>query len=123
MSQNVSHKSLASTLAAGYVMFLTPLFVHAQAFDNPLAYDTLQDFLLAILNSVIYIVFPIIVLMIVYVGFKFVQAQGNAQKLQEAKRSLVFTVIGALVVLGSVALAIAIKETVDLMTAAAIMSS
>ena len=82
-------------------------------FCNPLQSATLEDFLLAILNVVVYIMYPIIVLMIVYTGFLFVSAQGNPAKLQEARRALIWTVIGALVILGSKALALAIKGTVQ----------
>jgi len=85
---------------------------HAQ-FTNPLGNITLYDFLLKILNSLIYILFPVIIIMMVYTGFLFVAAQGNETKLQEAKRALVWTVIGALIVLGSKALALAIKATIN----------
>ncbi len=81
-------------------------------FTDPLGDISLYDFLLLILNAVIFILFPIIVLMIVYTGFLFVAAQGNAAKLQEARRALIWTVIGALIVLGSKALALAIQATV-----------
>jgi hypothetical protein len=81
-------------------------------FTNPLAQNDLRGFLLAILNSLIYIIFPIIVLMIVYTGFLFVAAQGNESKLSEARRALLWTVVGGLVVLGSVALALAIEATI-----------
>lgn len=99
-----------------YVPFaLLPLhWLHAVTeFTSPLKQKDLACFLLAILNSLIYIVFPVIVLMIVYVGFLFVSAQGNESKLAEAKKALLWTVVGSLVVLGSIALALAIKATVD----------
>lgn len=82
------------------------------AFCNPLGNVTLYQFLYDILNAVVFIVFPFIVLMIVYTGFLFVAAQGNAEKLTKARSSLVWTVVGALVVLGAKALAMAIEATV-----------
>jgi Type IV secretion system pilin len=90
-----------------------PLLLHAEAFSSPLKATDLRSFLVMILNSLIYIVFPIIVLMIVYTGFLFVTAQGNESKLSEARRALLWTVVGGLVVLGSVALALAIEATVE----------
>ena len=93
-------------------LMILPILTLAQ-FTNPLQSATLEDFLLAILNVVVYIMYPIIVLMIVYTGFLFVSAQGNPAKLQEARRALIWTVIGALVILGSKALALAIKGTVQ----------
>lgn len=90
----------------------TVTITNAAPFTNPLGNIDLYGFLLNILNSVVFILFPVIVLMIVYVGFLFVAAQGNQQKLQEAKKAIVWTVIGSLVVLGSKALALAIRATV-----------
>lgn len=84
---------------------------------NPLQFDTLPDFLYAILNIAIVIMFPIVVLMIVYTGYLFLAAQGNPNKLEEAKRALLWTVIGGLIVLGSYALALGIQATVNSLTA------
>ncbi len=95
------------------VASILPLTTYAEPFVNPLGDIDLRTFLVKILNSLIYILFPIIVLMIVYTGFLFVSAQGNESKLTEARRSLLWTVVGALVVLGSVALALAIEATVE----------
>jgi len=86
----------------------------AAVFDNPLAgAPDLYTLLGLILQSAVYILFPIIVLMIVYTGFLFVRAQGNAAKLEEARRALLWTIIGALIILGSWALAEAIRATVN----------
>jgi hypothetical protein len=99
-------------------LILVGLFVSTHAayavdkFMNPLGNITLYDFLLLILNALIYILFPIIVMMIVYTGFLFVAAQGNPAKLEAARKALIWTVIGALIVLGSKALALAISATV-----------
>ncbi|MBP9760376.1 MAG: hypothetical protein KBD24_03340 [Candidatus Pacebacteria bacterium] len=82
-----------------------------EAFCSPVDGD-LYTLLIKILNAVIFILFPIIVLMIVYTGFLFVSAQGNPTKIEEARRALMWTVIGALVLLGSKALAMAICATV-----------
>jgi len=98
------------------LVLLVPL-THAHAgaanFTNPLNSPTLQDFLLAILNSLVFILFPVIVIMIVYTGFLFVAAQGEPTKLSAAKRAFIWTVIGALVVLGAKALALGVQATVN----------
>jgi len=54
----------------------------------------------------------IIVLMMVYVGFKFVLARGNPTELQNAKKMLLWTIIGALVILGAQAISMGIQSTV-----------
>jgi uncharacterized membrane protein YhaH (DUF805 family) len=102
-------------LAFSLLALVSPRTTSAQ-FVNPLGEITLQEFLLAVLNAVIYIVTPVIILMIVYTGFLFIAAQGNPQKLSDARRALIWTIIGALIVLGSIALAMAIEATVAQIT-------
>ena len=79
---------------------------------NPLRFTTLQDFLVAVLDAIILILFPFLVLAIVYAGFKFVTAQGKAEALSEARRALLWVLIGALIILGAKALSIGIAATV-----------
>ena len=85
---------------------------------NPLgAGTTVNSFLLSILNIITNTIGPVIViLMLVYVGFKFVAAQGNESKLTEAKQMLLWTLIGALVLLGAKAIAMGIQATVQALT-------
>jgi heme/copper-type cytochrome/quinol oxidase subunit 2 len=80
---------------------------------NPLAFTSLWDFLQGILQAIITIGFPIIVLFIVYIGFQFIQAQGNSDKLKEVKKSFFWAVVGALIILGAQALSFAIQATVE----------
>lgn len=99
------------------VPFAIPLSVFAACepgtLCNPLAFDTLYEFLIAILNLVAFIAFPVLVLFIIYVGFLFVSAQGDTEKLKKAKSYLFWALVGALLVLGGKALALAIQATVD----------
>lgn len=80
---------------------------------NPLKGGTLESFLNNILDFIIRIGTIIVILMVVYVGYLFVVAQGNSTKIEEARKALLWTVVGALVLLGSKAIAIAIKATVQ----------
>jgi chitodextrinase len=80
---------------------------------SPLIQNNFVCFILTILRAVMYILFPVIVMMFAYTGFLFVSAQGNESKLTEAKRALFWTVIGALVFLGALVLTFAVKATVD----------
>jgi len=50
---------------------------------------------------------------IIYSGFLFVTAQGNSEKLTKAKKALLYTIIGAALLLGSYVIATAIGKTVD----------
>jgi len=82
---------------------------------NPLgAGTTLNSFLLSILNIITNTIGPVIViLMLVYVGFKFVTAQGSDSALTEARKMLLWTLVGALVLLGAKVIAIGIQATVQ----------
>lgn len=81
---------------------------------NPLGkISTLPQFMEEILNIVITIGVPLVAIAIIYTGFLFVKAQGNAEELKTAKKALMYTLIGAGLLLGAWVLANAIVGTVD----------
>ena len=80
---------------------------------NPLNnIDSLPKFMEVILGAVVQIGTIILTLAIVYVGFLFVQAQGNEEKIKAARSSLMWTVIGGLVLLGASTIGKVIESTV-----------
>lgn len=81
--------------------------------QSPLKDTDLASLLNDLLNFVITIGGIAVVLMLVYVGFKFVAAQGNASALEEARTMLMWTVIGALILLGAKAIEAGIQATVQ----------
>ena len=81
---------------------------------NPLKdIDTLPQFLNAILGGIVQIGTIVLIMMLVYVGFLFVAARGNAEKIQGAKSALLWTVIGGLILLGATAIQLVIEGTVN----------
>lgn len=81
--------------------------------DNPIQGSTdLTSFVQTILKAAALLLTPVVVLMMLYSGFLFVIARGNAEKLGEAKQALLYTMIGAAVVLGAEGFATIIKSTV-----------
>jgi len=81
---------------------------------NPLrGSGNLESFLTSILDFVIRIGTIVVILMVVYVGFEFVTAKGDPTKISTARKSLLWTVIGALILLGAKAIAIGIEATVQ----------
>jgi hypothetical protein len=81
---------------------------------NPLVNSkTLNDLIKNILTGLIKIGMPIIVIAVIYCGFLFVAARGNSEKLSDAKRALLYTLIGAAILLGSWAIAQLITSTVQ----------
>ncbi|MCX6753075.1 MAG: hypothetical protein NTW62_01850 [Candidatus Nomurabacteria bacterium] len=79
---------------------------------NPISASTLNEFIKAILEGAIKIGIPIIALAIIYSGFLFVKAQGNEKELETAKKAILYTLIGAALLLGAWALAQLVSETV-----------
>lgn len=73
----------------------------------------LMQFLNKILGFVIQIGAIAVVLMLVYVGYLFVIARGEPGKITEARTALLWTIIGALILLGSQAISLGIQATVQ----------
>jgi hypothetical protein len=81
--------------------------------DNPTGVTSIEDFVAKALNVVVDIGTPLVAFFLILSGFMFVAARGNEEKLQTAKRSLVYTLIGAALILGCWGIAQAIKGTVE----------
>ena len=81
--------------------------------NNPLPNITsIPDLIRKILEGVLKIGIPIVALAIIYCGFLFVFARGNSEKLGKAKEALLYTIIGAAILLGAYAIANIISSTV-----------
>lgn len=80
---------------------------------NPLSGSSnIQDFIVKVLQGALKIGIPLIALAIIYCGFLFVKARGNPEELTKAKDALLYTLIGAAVLLGAMAIATLISDTV-----------
>jgi hypothetical protein len=113
-----SRRLVAYFFSAAFLF--VPVLVSAQGttgssatFPNPIAAPDLTSLLTLVLNAVILIVFPFIVLFIVYAGFKMVAARGNPGEISKAKEQIIYAIIGALIILGAGAISLAIKGTVN----------
>jgi hypothetical protein len=81
--------------------------------ENPLSgVNTISDFVKKILDIVLTIGIPIVALAIIYSGFLFVAARGNTEKLGQAKKTFLYTIIGAAILLGAWLLAQVLSETI-----------
>jgi hypothetical protein len=92
-----------------------PVFVPQIALaqiSNPITFTNLNDFLEALIDLLILIATPIIVVFVIYSGFLFVTAGGNTEKLNRAKKTLLWTLIGALILLGAEAVRILVEGTI-----------
>lgn len=109
-------KFLTNTLAFVPVVLWMPFVTYAaSSYQNPITYGgitSIPDLLLALVDLVFLIGVPIIVLFIIYAGFLFVSAGDNEAAIAKARTVFMWTVIGALVLLGAKAISAAIEGTV-----------
>jgi hypothetical protein len=88
---------------------------HFDVLQNPLGaggIQTFTDFIAKILNIIIMIGIPIVVLALIWAGFLYVKAQGDPGAITKAHKALLWTIVGAALLIGSGAIANAIKDTV-----------
>ena len=94
--------------ASGLALFLFPILVSAQDLSfkpkSPINAGSAQELITAVLGILIVIATPIIVLFIIYAGFLYVTAQGNAEQVKQATRALTYAIIGGVLIIGAVAL-------------------
>lgn len=80
---------------------------------NPLRSDDIQGILLNIMDLVSVVGGIIVVLFIIYSGFKFVAARGNPEELKTAKNIFYATIIGGAILLGARIIADVVVNTVE----------
>ena len=81
---------------------------------NPLGAGTdIQKLINQILAFVIRIGAIVVILMLVYVGFLFVTARGEPAKITAARQALLWTIVGALILLGAQVISLGIQATVQ----------
>ncbi len=84
-----------------------------ETLKNPLKFNSLPKLIEAILGGVVQLGAILLAFMLVWVGFLFVVAQGNPEKVSAARSALVWTVIGGLILLGATAISKVIQATVQ----------
>ncbi len=109
--------SLALLVVAPVISFAVgdvpgPCIPTAGKICNPISQDSIAGFIQTFLTGILRVGIPIVALAVIYCGFLFVAARGNTEKLSKAKDALLYTLIGAGILLGSWAIAILISETV-----------
>ena len=84
----------------GFVPFAIAL-ADSVKLENPLVATSFCGILTTALNVAIQFLGPVFVLVLIYVGFLFVQARGRPEELKKAKSAFFNTCIGILLVLGA----------------------
>jgi heme/copper-type cytochrome/quinol oxidase subunit 2 len=112
-SQKIFQKLSAFVLASALIITPTLLFAEAGYFNNPIDADTLDGFLLQLLDVVILIGAIVVVFFLILAGFKYVTARGDEKQITSAHQTLTWTIVGAAIVLGARVIASAIEATVN----------
>ena len=66
----------------------------------------------AILDIIMILAVPVIVFFIIYAGFLYVTARGNSDKVKTANQTLLWVIVGALIILGAQAILSIVQGTI-----------
>jgi hypothetical protein len=97
--------------------------VHAETISsstlvNPFSsVSGIPELLTSLLNVLLIISVPFIVIFIIYAGFTYVTARGNPEKVKAANRSLLYALLGSVIVFGAYALFAILQSVVDAFSA------
>jgi len=80
--------------------------------ENPLNVNSIEELIGGILNIVLILAVPVIVFFIIYAGFLYATARGNAEQVKKATTALTYAIIGGVLIIGSVAIAEIVKQLV-----------
>jgi hypothetical protein len=81
--------------------------------ENPIQSDTFGQLLGNIIDILLLLAAPVLVCVFIWIGLLFVLAQGNASKLKEARSALIWTIVGAAIVIGAKGIQILVTGTID----------
>lgn len=96
-----------------FIFILVPFFVFSEGLVDPLDKMTVQQFISKILGYIVKIGGVLATIAIVYVGFLFASAGGDAGKIKTAKSVLINTLLGLAVLLGAEILGATITSTIN----------
>ena len=94
------------------MLWQIPAIAFADGIVNPLgAGATICSLIQKVLQALMIIGVPVVVLLIVFVGFQFIMAQGNTTAVGKARDNLFNTLIGAVLFFGATLMASVITNT------------
>lgn len=84
--------------------------------ENPLNVNTLDSLIIGIVDGIVLILIPIMVLAVVWTGFNLVINSKKPEELSKSKNSLMWSLVGLLLVLGANGVLEIVKNTVNSVT-------
>jgi len=92
------------------ICFFVPLLTQAWTMKNPFAFNTFTELSYAIIDFLFYLALAIAPIMIIIAGFHFITAMGDPAKILIAKKIVLWTLIGLLVIISSKGLIALIQQ-------------
>lgn len=80
-------------------------------FKNPIQYNSIAGLVYALMTALIRLGWIVVVLALIYVGFSFVMASGKPDKIKDARNAFLYTIIGGVILLGSMAISQVVCNT------------
>jgi hypothetical protein len=109
---NKIQNKIAYTLTLLSLLYTKPVSAQGLTIKNPITgADSLENLLKLFIDAIIRLGSVVVVFMIIYSGFLFVKASGNESELTKAKNTFLWTVIGAVILLGARAISELVKGT------------
>jgi len=83
------------------IFSLHSLIASTTQWNNPAKAQTIQEIIDNILNFTVIIAIPIIVIFLIIAGLKFFSAQGNETQIKSAKKTILWTIVGTIILIGT----------------------
>ncbi len=95
-------KLIALFILVTLLTISVPLFIEGQiTIRNPLAYDSFEGLINALINFVFTLALAISPIMIIIAGFHYVTSEGKPDKIELAKKIILYTLIGLLIIISA----------------------
>ncbi len=89
-------------LLATCYLFPSSTFAQGTKIANPaMRYNTLNDFLLMLLDLFLVVMMPLMILLIIYGGYKIVASAGDEAAIKSGKSMVLWSLVGAAIILGA----------------------
>jgi len=83
------------------IVVLVPLTVEGVVIKNPLTSDTFVDLMNQITNIIFYLAIVIAPIMFIVAGFYYLTAAGSVEKVSTAKKIILYTLIGLIIIISA----------------------
>jgi len=78
---------------------LIPIFARAITFENPFEANSFEELIDTIINFIFLVAIAIVPIMVIVAAFYFLTSGGNSEKINTAKKIILFAFIGLFIVL------------------------